>query len=200
MGKLYYFVAASVFAKKELPPLSGDAKAAWADTKGPSESMESMYRDEMVGYGKNDWNVFADGVIRWVGKMEKDFKGKIAKCGANYWENPMTSESGADWRKRREIDQSVRGERSKRSEKATESGPIQMNEWCDRFNGHVNGLVAWTETYMVECCYMVDKSKKCIKAGDKYVKKWKKIMSKFTQGARNQEAGARCSEDWEPTF
>jgi hypothetical protein len=79
-----------------------------------------------------------------------------------------------------------------------------MNEWCERFNGHVNGLVAWTESYMVECCFMTKKknnsTKKCTKAGDKYVKKWKKIMTKFTQGAINQEAGARCAEDWAPTF
>ena len=143
--------------------------------------MESMYRNEMESYGKNNWNVFANGVSRWVGKMEREFQRKVDKCGQNYYTND---------RKRRAVPPSRPGGK-----------PVQMNEWCDRFNGHVNALVNWTETYMVECCFMVTDAKEnslkeCTKGGDKYVKKWKKMMGKFFQGARNQPSGAKCSQSW----
>merc|ERR1739848_886836 len=92
--KLFYFIAASAMAKKkdkapkEPVTLSGDDKKAFAMVGSPSKAMESMYRDEMVGYGKNDWNVFADGVIRWVGKMEKDFGKKSRKMRKRILDKP----------------------------------------------------------------------------------------------------------------
>lgn len=240
--KLCYFLAATVLAKKSKPPQSDEARKAWKEIKEPSEAMEKMYRDEMVDYGKNDWDVFAENFVKWVGKMEKEFKTKVAKCGDNFWDNPMTVND----RKRREVvsdavddgdEETVEGrkkgkgkgkKKKKNKGKGKEKGKakgdsddapanetpngdglIKMNEWCDRFNGYAKALVAWTETHMVECCFMVQKKDKsgqinkvkhCSKAGDKYVKKWKKMTAKFAQGARNQEAGAQCTETWEPTF
>merc|ERR1712088_1298394 len=155
-------------------------------------AMAAMYTDEMVSYGKNDWTVFAAGVLRWVGKMEKDFGKKVEKCGSGYWNDE-------DGRYARDADagvDDVRGNGENKGKGKGNKGKYVMNEWCNRFNGHVNGLLNWTEEHMVECCFMTQKknnsSKKCTKDGAKYVKKWKKIMTKFTQGARNQEEGEKC--------
>jgi len=250
--KLFYMVVASALARKNqedtfrkksyVPLKEGDYPEAfkvWWDEKSgfnkPAQAMQDMYNNEMVNYGKNDWAVFANGIKKWGEKLDTAFQKKLAKCGDNYWMDPMKPDKkpkDKEDRRRRDVDQSERGNGenkatkcSKKEKKAnggkcpekTTAAPAttaggddnngtggEMNEWCNRFNGHVNQLVAWTEAHMVECCFIQKKknnqTKKCTKGGDKFVKKWKKVMGKFQQGAHNQEAGPQCTKEWKPTF
>jgi len=105
--KLFYFWAAAAMAKRPENPikrtLQGPAAKAFAKTQEPMSDMQNFYLDGLQNYGKKKWEINAAGIERWVNKMEKAFAKKIAKCGDNYWENPMDPEGNfANSRKRRD--------------------------------------------------------------------------------------------------
>merc|ERR1712227_710008 len=104
--KLFYMVVASALArknqedtfrkKKYVPLKEGDYPMAfkvwWDENSGfnkPAQAMQDMYNNEMVNYGKNDWAVFANGIKKWGEKLDTAFQKKLAKCGDNYWMDPM---------------------------------------------------------------------------------------------------------------
>merc|ERR1739847_20990 len=210
--KLFIFFAAAALAKKNkdegedskkkdkpkkekpaLPGLNGSALEAMNEVKALGASMSTMYLEDLTSYGKKDYKVNANGVTKWLNKMEKGFQQKIARCGAEFWENPILPD-----RRRRAKEGGKKGQEIQVMDEV-DSG------LCDTFMGHVSGLVDWTALYMQECCGIKKKKnkpdeKKCVKAGDKFTKKWKKIMGAFHHGAKNQPDGPLCSEDWQPVF
>jgi len=191
MKLLCIFVAAAVAGgeKPKIPKLSGDAKEAFDSIKkSAADRMSDMYLDKLENYGKKDYTVNAAGVQKWMAKMEVEFRKKIAVCGADYWmADPADMEPVV--RRRRAMDDAM---------------DFSMDDVCNEFNGYTDALVEWTNTYMVECCFMTQKknnsSQKCTKPGDKYVAKWKKIMRAFHHASRFQPNGALCADEWTPTW
>ena len=64
-------------------------------------------------------------------------------------------------------------------------------------------ILDWTDKYMAECEYTVNKKNKPstigkVKDGAKFTKKWKKVVGAFHHGAVNQPNGSLCNREWVP--
>merc|ERR1719320_1326955 len=120
--------------------------------------------------------------------MGKQFKSMVDTCGPKFWKK---------WEKRDAARR--RTPEDYKFKKMQKPVTYVMNEWCNRFNGHVNDVIIWTQKYMVKCCDPSDR-KRCKKSGEGYVKKWKKVMAAFALGARNQKIWRGICQEMEESY
>jgi len=47
--------------------------------------LQKLYTTKLENYGKKDYQVYADGLSKWQGKLGKAFEKRVKKCGDAYF-------------------------------------------------------------------------------------------------------------------
>merc|ERR1712241_955038 len=232
--KLSSFFVVGAFAEEERKKpwtvensiLSDIAKEKFAETNAPIKNLQKLYTTKLENYGKKDYQVYADGLSKWQGKMGKAFEKRVKKCGDAYFSDESRKRRSEETEeKKKNKDKNKNKNKNKNKEEpapvdpepeevteapateapVTEAPVIEAtteaagpdNSVCMLFRDGLIPLIEWSAKHLAECSYDAKKGgTKTMKADKKFANKWKKVMAQFQHGAYNQPNGSLCEKEW----